>query len=134
MGGSLLCVREKKRKTLFTVFAWSWANKWIFHWVYVLYAFSVFYFGNPQTPLLYEKKQMYCSWQFSEENIYLLLSSLHLFNHRNLAYFEQLFMLPCFSILTREQLTFPAWAYKKLSQVYAISGSLPVLKMYKFSF
>lgn len=79
--------------------------------MYVLYAFSVFHFGNPQTPLLYEKKQMYCSWQFSKENIYLLLSRLHLFNHSNLAYFEQVFVLPYFSILTREQLTFPAQAY-----------------------
>lgn len=34
------------------------------------------------------------SWQFSKENIYLLLSILRLFNHRNLAYFEQLFILP----------------------------------------
>lgn len=51
---------------------------------------------------------MYGSWQFSKENTCLLLSILHFFNHRNLACFEQLFILPYFSILPRELLTFPA--------------------------
>lgn len=54
---------------------------------------------------------MYGSWQFCKESIYLLFSILHLFNYRNLAYFEQLFILPYFSILPREQLTFPAGVY-----------------------